>query len=229
MLVFVLIFHVLKTLEFEFIISQDNIQWTHSWTDYMSKTCTWQKKEFIWIKKSRFKVQAWVFLFFSPFVPAQYILTSDETNICHLKGSVSFSGTYLLLIGGRIKVSQWAELFSTGKGSIYLARPLSTCFLPWADPMVNPFRMKWKRILLHFFFSYNDAPGAIVSWQNLQRGTGRKNKALQLHGCDACGSLKCNKDQHKCKILIARIKLNAYLRSNRIQNLCNVWPPRSSN
>lgn len=27
---------------------------------------------------------------FSPFVPAQYILTSDETNICHLKGSVSF-------------------------------------------------------------------------------------------------------------------------------------------
>lgn len=28
--------------------------------------------------------------FFLPFVPAQYILTSDETNICHLKGSVSF-------------------------------------------------------------------------------------------------------------------------------------------
>lgn len=136
---------------------------------YVQNIHSIKKKEFTWIMKSRFKVQASVFLLFHLLCLHNISwLQMKQTSVIWKEAS-PFSGRYLLLIGGRIKVSQRAKLFSAGKGSIYLARPLSTCFLPWADPMVNPLRMKWKRILLHFF-SYNDAPGAIVSWQNLQTG-----------------------------------------------------------
>lgn len=106
--------------------------------------------------------------------------------------------------------------------SIYLTCSLSTCFAEGEDPMESPIEGRNEKavfsLLLSPFFSVTmmlQVPWGTSSPTGVSKGTINKEHFSCTPVVPSESPRGPNKDQHKCGILIARIKLNTYLKKKK--------------